>query len=374
MCTHARKIETSALAPTCQACLRQSVDTDRTFPTNGKFGHKDINISDFHRHTHNDSFPSRILSLPIAITSITVSLQRYMHPGRHRGSSLRLSIITLMLPSILLSPGNALLSLRLSPSIALSLASRSSRGICRHSPRPYSTTTTTALPMTSCHHALWDRSTLLHDVCVLRHGQSQANVQGLIASDPSIANHQFGLSQVGQEQARQAGKDVVAFYQREGGNHYHGVCLLSSDLLRAKETAQAVHDALVEHHIPLVRHHVIIEAGLRERWFGAWDMSSDENYQRVWKDDALDSSHTHHGVESVDSVMTRATQVVVDYHDALPEDSKHLIICVAHGDVLQILQTAFAKMDGRHHRTLPHLETATLRPLALTGTPPPLPP
>ena len=50
----------------------------------------------------------------------------------------------------------------------------------------------------------------------------------------------------------------------------------------------------------------------------------------------------------------------------------YMVICVAHGDVLQILQTAFAKIDGSLHRTLPHLETASLRQLIMESQTPKL--
>ena len=42
-----------------------------------------------------------------------------------------------------------------------------------------------------------------------------------------------------------------------------------------------------------------------------------------------------------------------------------MVVLVAHGDVLQILQTRFACVDPRTHRSLPHLETAPLRSLSL---------
>ena len=46
------------------------------------------------------------------------------------------------------------------------------------------------------------------------------------------------------------------------------------------------------------------------------------------------------------------------------QEQHYWIICVAHGDVLQILQTAFNKnMNPSQHRSIQHLETATLRPL-----------
>jgi hypothetical protein len=39
------------------------------------------------------------------------------------------------------------------------------------------------------------------------------------------------------------------------------------------------------------------------------------------------------------------------------------VVLVAHGDVLQILQTAFARVDVTRHRSIEHLPTATLRAL-----------
>ena len=89
------------------------------------------------------------------------------------------------------------------------------------------------------------------------------------------------------------------------------------------------------------------------------------HYQDVWNDDALDPSHTVANVESVNSVLDRTTTCVLEWD---PKFSNQLVLLVAHGDVLQITQTAFLKKDGSLHRTLEHLETATLRPLALKRT------
>ena len=201
--------------------------------------------------------------------------------------------------------------------------------------------------------------TLNNDYCVLRHGQSMANVEKIISSNPHIATIQHGLSPVGQEQARQAGKHVVAYYH---ANNYNGIVLLSSDYRRARETAEHVQASIQEASLPLGN--VILETRLRERWFGDWDGGSDTNYQNVWHDDAIDPSHTRENVESVNSVLERTTCCIMEW-DA--KFRNHLIVLVAHGDVLQITQTAFAKMDGSLHRTMPHLETATLRPLVFSG-------
>ncbi len=172
---------------------------------------------------------------------------------------------------------------------------------------------------------------------------------------------------MGREQAELAAHDVVNLV-RSHQPKYQGVLILSSDLLRAKETADAVARALTAHvpNVPLVQQRVVIDVRLRERWFGNWDGGSDDHYHDVWKEDALDPSHQKEGVEAVTSVMQRATHCVVDW-DA--QVTNCLILCVAHGDVLQILQTAFVKMDGSLHRTLDHLDTAKLRRLVLQPDP-----
>jgi probable phosphoglycerate mutase len=188
-----------------------------------------------------------------------------------------------------------------------------------------------------------------------------ANVAGVISSDPDIATKKHGLSPAGREQAIQAGKDVVSYYQ--ANNCYIGIVLLSSDFKRANETASCLAESIREASLPIFQNAQVSEIRFRERWFGDWDGGSDSNYQNVWERDAVDPSHTLQGVEYVHSVMQRTTSCILEW-DA--KFQNYLILLVAHGDVLQITQTAFLKMDGSLHRTLPHLETATLRPLVLS--------
>eukprot|EP00532_Pseudo-nitzschia_australis_P008468 CAMPEP_0168167392 /NCGR_PEP_ID=MMETSP0139_2-20121125/2524_1 /TAXON_ID=44445 /ORGANISM="Pseudo-nitzschia australis, Strain 10249 10 AB" /LENGTH=392 /DNA_ID=CAMNT_0008084629 /DNA_START=215 /DNA_END=1393 /DNA_ORIENTATION=- len=252
----------------------------------------------------------------------------------------------------------------------------------------------------------------------LRHGQSLANVAGLIASDPGVACHKYGLSEEGKKQAKKAGDQLVQDFlrvrkeqqqqsnnndnQNENENSLVGIAIVTSDLLRAKETAQFAADAIHSHNsqctesngssdaIPLHSDAIVIDTRLRERGFGEWDGGSDVHYHDVWKDDAIDPGHTMRGVESVWSVTNRATIFVLEWDQNLAEKADkgqqqavveakrgdaaasnpydyYWVVCVAHGDVLQILQTAFsADMDPSQHRLMEHLETATLRPLELT--------
>jgi broad specificity phosphatase PhoE len=229
---------------------------------------------------------------------------------------------------------------------------------------------------TIVHHTTIARTIMIHrqpqnsnKFFALRHGQSRANVQKIICSNPSIATTaDYGLSEVGQQQALQAGQDVIDAISSD--ESIKGLCIVSSDFARALETAETIRKVYCNaqsaatgssHRMrspPVYNNQVIIDTRLRERWFGDYDMQSDSNYQSVWERDAEDSSQTLHQVESVDSVRSRAVSVVNEYETLLQD---HMVILVAHGDVLQILQTAFLSMDARKHRSLEHLETAKLR-------------
>ncbi|GAX17083.1 hypothetical protein FisN_5Hh469 [Fistulifera solaris] len=209
---------------------------------------------------------------------------------------------------------------------------------------------------TSC-NLLHNRSALCNTFYALRHGRSLANEAGIIAASPDVACSMYGLSSEGFEQAKRAGGQLLS--ASEGQK----VTLVSSDLLRAVETATTVQKSLQDAGCAV---ELTLDPRLRERGFGIWDGQSDSNYPRVWKNDEIDSSHTIDGVESVDSVTQRATSCVIDLDKIY--SGNHVFVLVAHGDVLQILQTAFLKRQGKFHRQVEHLETAQLRLLELAPT------
>lgn len=194
---------------------------------------------------------------------------------------------------------------------------------------------------------------------------------------------EHGLSAHGHKQAKEAGKRFAEQFhdENDASNEYCGVAIFSSDFVRARETAQHMADACKAVSIPLYKNKhahtthkkgVILEAKLRERNFGTLNGGSDDRYQDVWDVDITDPTHNEFGVESVYSVVERTTRLVLDKDEELTEaskDGKWKCILVAHGDVLQILQTGFKKMDGSLHRTLPHLETATVRELKVAAAP-----
>ena len=210
----------------------------------------------------------------------------------------------------------------------------------------------------------------------LRHGQSLANVAKIISSDPKISTVEHGLSDVGREQAKAAGDAFAAEYVGSSSKSTRtdtsrGVAIFSSDFARARETASIFAQSLRSLGIPLYGGDVVLERRLRERYFGVLNGGPDTGYQAVWDADVGDADHNKFGVESANSVLERTTQLITELDGRLSSQSgddgpRWKCVLVAHGDVLQITQTGFLRhVDASRHRSLQHLETATIRELIL---------
>lgn len=197
---------------------------------------------------------------------------------------------------------------------------------------------------------LHDLDHLVNTYYVLRHGKSLANDEGLIISSPADGVPRYGLSEEGRRQVVDALTEALE-------NHVldRTTLIVSSDFARARETAEIAATLLGTQD-------VILASRLRERFFGAWDKQHTSNYQHVWEADSVDGGQKQNNVESAHEVASRTTSLIMDlerdYHG-------RNILLVSHGDALQILQTAFERVDASQHRLLPHLETGQIRKLEL---------
>ena len=196
-----------------------------------------------------------------------------------------------------------------------------------------------------CESRRIDCSQLRNHYFLIRHGQSEANALGRIASSPGTALTQFGLTQTGRDQ-------IAASIGKHRSQLADVNQVFSSDFRRARETAEiaaALLDATVNESI-----------ALRERSFGTLDGQSDQKYPLVWSADAEDATHRQWEVESVATVADRMCGFVRKL-DQSSEGRTYLI--VSHGDPLQILITSALGRDLRQHRQIEPLSTAELRPL-----------
>lgn len=185
----------------------------------------------------------------------------------------------------------------------------------------------------------------MSDVWVLRHGESTANVEGVIVSAPGPrALTEVGLTDRGRDQARAASRQA-----REQGLG-PGAVIVSSDFARARETAEEFARGLGAAAPRL-------EARLRERSFGRYDEGPASAYDQVWAIDRDRGTHRDE-VEQVAAVAARVLQVLAEADEAAGSAP---VVLVAHGDVLQIALALGEGVDPHDHRDVPHLGNAELR-------------
>jgi glucosyl-3-phosphoglycerate phosphatase len=181
---------------------------------------------------------------------------------------------------------------------------------------------------------------------VMRHGRSKANEQEIILSNPEDGTTAYGLTEIGEQQAKASATDAKGKKILD-----NETIILSSDFTRTKETAEIVREVLNAKPITLT-------PKLRERYFGLWDKKHVSHYTDVWNNDKFDANHTKDDVESTADVRARTMSLITDLEK---EYQGKTILLVSHGDALQILLTEFADIDSSQHRSLQHLETAEIR-------------
>ena len=184
---------------------------------------------------------------------------------------------------------------------------------------------------------------------LLRHGQSTANVEGIISSARSLAgSNKHGLTLLGIELVEQDLNDDDTVSTKQ-------LYFYSSPFARAKETAYACLEGLRANNDDVatkikelglkVNEEVFIDDGLMERFFGRLDGKELLTYAYVWPVDTFDPTHTAFDVESVAAVSTRIRSTLLDIDSKHNEGGNHIVL-TSHADVLQITQVYAAGLDN----------------------------
>jgi glucosyl-3-phosphoglycerate phosphatase len=184
---------------------------------------------------------------------------------------------------------------------------------------------------------------------IMRHGESQANLQGLIVSDAGRGTGSFGLTDEGR---RQATESALAC-----GEIGQITVIRSSDFLRARETAEIV---------SFISGATVTESPLlRERNFGGFEGLPDTHYPAVWERDLQDSNNREGGVESPADLADRMVREIAACESEYRES---LILLVSHGDPLQVLEAAARGIGSERHRSLSPMGLGEIRRLDAKGT------
>lgn len=184
----------------------------------------------------------------------------------------------------------------------------------------------------------------------LRHGQSKANVAGIILSHRRDGqDNEYTLTPEGERQVRQSVR-----VSKDRGELGSETLIVSSPFSRCRRSAEIAKDVLG------VTSEIITDDRLRERWFGDFERMPTSNYENVWHDDGINPDHTTARVESARDVQERTLSLVRDLEHRYTEQT---ILLVSHGDALQILQTGLAAQSPALHRAMPHFEVAEVRKL-----------
>ncbi|VGO22804.1 histidine phosphatase family protein [Pontiella sulfatireligans] len=192
---------------------------------------------------------------------------------------------------------------------------------------------------------------MLNEYYACRHGESMANVKGIVISDPAVGTKQYGLTEKGRRQAAATAGKAEGF----GAD----TLIFSSDFKRAAETAEILRAALGVAEVQF-------DIRLRERFFGEYEGATHSSYSKAWMNDALNAEHTTGGVESAGAVRKRMFSVVQSLET---EHAGRKIILVSHGDPLLLLQCEFDGIETAQHRMLKYFDTAELRALIPKGLP-----
>jgi glucosyl-3-phosphoglycerate phosphatase len=186
---------------------------------------------------------------------------------------------------------------------------------------------------------------LKNNYFIMRHGESTANTKKLIVSNPEKGMIEYGLTENGRNQVIES---IQEFSELDSYT-----IIYSSDFLRTKQTSEIAR-------LILNSNSLILTEKLRERFFGSYDMTGNENYEKVWAEDLNDPDQKNNNVESVNEVLSRMFSQIIEID---PEYEGKNILIVSHGDPLQILLTKFNGIGTSEHRNIKHLEPAEIRRL-----------
>lgn len=159
-------------------------------------------------------------------------------------------------------------------------------------------------------------------VLLVRHGESEWNVARLTQGQ----THHPALTESGRDHARSAGRSILAALSSRGT-----VQVWSSDLVRARQTAELVVETLAPVHGPVA---VREDPRLREQHLGSLEgRSYDETWAAAEEHDWSDPTLPMAGGESPAQVHARLGEVL---GEGIAAAQRGPVVLVSHGDAIRV--------------------------------------
>lgn len=185
---------------------------------------------------------------------------------------------------------------------------------------------------------------------LMRHGESVANLADRIVSLPENGLNDFGLSDLGRQQARKQATECGLGADTR---------IVASDFLRTRQTAEIAAATLGVANVEF-------DPSLRERAFGSLEGESGDDYKKVWAEDEKDPSHNLFGVESAQRLAERLSSVLERLES---RQQGQTFLLVSHGDPLRFLQLQAAGQPLTRHLEVRLFSPAEIRLLDDLPTP-----
>ncbi len=229
-------------------------------------------------------------------------------------------------------------------------------------------------------NALARRTALAARYFGVRHGESMPSAQQRICSAMAAGvDTANGLTPAGRDEVTASAADWLQAHRTTVAEALSRDCLwiFSSPFSRALQSAEILAETLSQAFGPVgslpavrLRERIRIEPALRERDFGDFEGHGDSElvYQQVWREDALDPSHSRWQVESAAAVQHRVTTLVAEIDTCATAHGAVLCLLVSHGDTLKILETGLRRQSPALHqdaRVVRPFRTGEIRPFKL---------
>jgi len=175
-------------------------------------------------------------------------------------------------------------------------------------------------------------------ILLVRHGESLGNIDPLIHA--TTADHAVPLSPRGADQAREAGRQIAAYYAKELGAARPHVRLWLSPYTRTRQTADALMETVGPHVTDRVEHILLCE-----QQFGLFDGVPEEDLPKRFPNEFgyYDMQCRFGGKfwarmpqgESRFDVAKRIHQAFGTFHRDATEHDIHEIVVICHGVTLR---------------------------------------